>query len=72
MQFELERRHHAEIAATAADGPEKVGVLRCACLNERAVGGHHIRGDQIVYRESELAAEPPEAAAEREPGDPCG
>ena len=70
MQFELERRHDAEIAATAADGPEKVGVLHRARLNERAVGGHHIGGDQIVHREPEFSAEPPEAATECEPCDP--
>ena len=71
MQFELERGHDTEIAAAAADRPEKVGVLRCACLDERAIGGHHVGGDQIVDRKSELAAEPSKAAAEREPGDPC-
>src|SRR6266404_7592885 len=64
MQLELERRHNTEIAATAADGPEKVGVLHCARLYERAVGGYHIGGDQIVHREPEFSAEPPEAATE--------
>ena len=37
-----------------------------------AVGGDHVGGQQIVDRQAVLAAEPAEAAAQREPGDPGG
>ena len=68
MQFELERRRHTEIAAAAAYGPEQVGVLRRACVEQFAIGSDHIGGVQIVGSQAEFATEPAEAAAKGEPG----
>ena len=68
MQFELERCRHTEIAAAAAYGPEQVGVLRRACVEQFAIGGDHIGGVQIVGSQAEFATEPAEAAAKGESG----
>src|SRR5262245_5454745 len=68
MQFELERRRHTEIAAAAAYGPEQVGILRRACVEQFAIGGDDIGGVQIVGSKAEFATEPAEAAAKGEPG----
>ena len=70
MQAELELGHDAEVAAASAQAPEEVGVLGLARLDELAVGGHQVDGQQLVDREPVLAHDPADAAAEREPGDP--
>ena len=57
MQLELERGHHAEVAATTPDGPEQVGVhCRRRRWTSSAVGRDHVRGDQVVTVRSEFAA----------------
>jgi hypothetical protein len=69
VDLELERRHHAEVAAAAADGPEQVAVLVRVGGELVACGRDHRGRDEVVDREPVLAAEPAEAAAEREAGD---
>ena len=68
----LERRHHAEIAAAAADGPEQIRVLSLAGGDERPVGQDHVRFEQVVDRETVLAGEIAGAAAQGETRDACG
>jgi len=58
--------HHAEVASPAAYPPEEVPVLLLAGLQEPAVGGHDVRGDEVVAGEAVLAVEPAEAAPEGE------
>ena len=69
VALERERGDHAEVAATAADGPEQVGVRVRRRRPHLAVGAHHLGGQQVVDRHPVLAADPPLPTAEREPGD---
>ena len=69
MEAELEPRHHAEVPAPATKRPEEVGVLRRACPDDLSVRCDHLRGFEVVDRHAVLAAQPPEAPAEREAGD---
>ena len=57
MQAKLELRHDAEVAATAADAPEEVGVLILARGDHAAVGEHHLGREQVVDGEPVLARE---------------
>ena len=66
MQPELERRHHAEVAAAAAQCPKEVRVLAGARRADVSVGVHELGGDEVVARETVCAGEPAESAAERE------
>ncbi len=68
VQAELERGDDAEVAAAAAQRPEKVGVLVGGRTHDLAAGGHQLGGVQVVAAEAVLASQPPDAAAERESG----
>ena len=68
MALEGERRDHAEVAATAADGPEQIGVRIRRGRPHLTVGAHHLGGQQVVDRQPVLAANPSLPTAEREPG----
>jgi hypothetical protein len=48
-------KHHAEVAAAAAQPPEQVGVLVLAGRHELAVGGDDIRRQQVVAGQAVLA-----------------
>src|SRR5262245_50498667 len=48
LRLKEERRHHAEVAAAAADGPEEIRVLLRARGHELAVGEHHLDAEQVV------------------------
>ena len=72
MQPELERGRDAEVAAAAAQPPQQLGVLVLAGVHELAVGGDDVGGEQVVAGQADLAHQPADAAAEREPGDPRG
>ena len=72
MRLEQEARHHAEIAAAAAQRPEEIGVLALAGRDEAAVGQDDVRLEQVVDREAVLAREVAGAAAERQAGDAGG
>ena len=69
MELELELRHDAEVAASAAQPPEQVGVLGLARVDEPAVGGDDVGADEVVAGEAVLAHQPADAAAEREAAD---
>ena len=72
MQPEEERGDDAEVAAAAANRPEEVGVLVCAGRHEAAVGQHHVGFEQVVDRQTALAGQVAEAAAEGEAADAGG
>ena len=67
MQLEIERGGDAEIAAAAAQAPEELLVLLRAGGQEFSVRRDHVDGAHVVAGEAEAAAEPAEAAAQREP-----
>ena len=67
-QLELERRDDAVVAATAAHGPEQVGLVVVVDAAQLAVGGHDLDGREGVGLEAVLAREPAHAAAERVAG----
>ena len=69
VQLELELRHDREVAAAAAQRPEQVGVLLLGRHQHVTGGCHDAGGEQVVDRQPVLAAQPPHAAAEREPTD---
>ena len=71
-RLEVHGGHDAEVAATAAEPPEQVGVLLLAGGDDRAVGQDDLGGAQVVDGEAAASREVPEAAAEREPGDAGG
>jgi hypothetical protein len=52
MQLELECGHDAEVATTALECPQQFRVLRGRGRDNPAIGGHHLRGDQIVATET--------------------
>ena len=72
VRLEQEARHHAEIAAAAAQRPEQIGILRLARRDEAAVGQHDVGLEQVVDGEAVLARQIAGAAAERQAGDAGG
>src|SRR4051794_18092558 len=66
MQFELELRDDAEVAAATAQAPEQIAVLRLAGTDDPAVGGDDVGRNEVVAGETELPHRPADAAAERE------
>ncbi len=64
-----ETGHDAEVAATAAQRPEQVGVLVGGHGAHLAVDGDHLHAAQAVDRQPVQAGEVADAAAERQPGD---
>ena len=69
MEPVLERRHDAEAAAASAKRPEELGVLGLARGEHVPVRGDDLERDEVVRGEPVLAAQPADAAREREPGD---
>jgi hypothetical protein len=70
MQAILERRHHAEVAAAAAETPEEVGMLIGAGTQELPVSSDHVGREQVVYGEPVPTHQPAQAPAESETSDP--
>ena len=70
---ELERRDDADARpARPAQRPEQVRLLVLVAAHRAAVGEHDLGGDQRVRGQPVEAAEDPEPAAERQPGDADG
>ncbi len=72
MHLEGEGGHHAEIAATAAQGPEEIGMVVRVDGEELAIGGDDFGGDDVVAAQTEGAHEVAESAAHGEPADAGG
>ena len=66
MQPEFERGHHAEVAATAAHGPEQIRIVPGAGMAQLSVGRHDVDGLEIVDGHAEAARQPAEPSSERE------
>ena len=69
MQPELELDDDSEVAATAAQAPEQVGVLIGGRAHDVAVRGDDGAGHDVVAGETVLACQPAHAAAQRQPAD---
>src|SRR5712664_3461682 len=72
VEPELKRRNDAEVAAPAADRPEKVFVLLLASDHEFPVCRYHVGGYQVVAGESVPTRQVADATAKSEPADSCG
>ena len=66
----LERRDDAEISAAAAERPQQLRIAVGAGAHHGAVRGHDLGCNEAVARESVRAQQVPDAAGQREPGDP--
>src|SRR5262249_57451624 len=69
VQGESKRTDDAEVPAAASQRPEQVGVIVGRRPDDVALGGDHLRLEEIVDGEPVLAHEPADAAAEREAAD---
>ena len=58
-----------EVAATAAERPEQVLMLRFGRRHQLAIGGDEFNRQQVVDRHPVLAHQPAEPTGERQPGD---
>ena len=68
VDAELERSRYAEVATAATNRPEQILVVRFTRGEDLAGGGDDIGRDEVVDRQTVLAHEPPETAAESETG----
>jgi hypothetical protein len=66
MRLEQEARHHAKVAASAAQRPEEIGVLAFAGRDKTAVGQDNVRFEQVINRGAVLTREVPGAPADGE------
>ena len=66
----VEPRHHAEVAAAAADRPEEVGLVLGIDRPQPAVRRDDVGTDEVVDRQPELPDQVPDPAAGRDPADP--
>src|SRR5215472_7969256 len=69
MQPELELDDDSEVATTAAQAPEQVGVLIGGRAHDVAVRSDDGAGNDVVAGETVLARQPAHAAAQRKPAD---
>src|SRR5207249_1483959 len=69
-QVEFETCHHAEVRPRTADTPEELWVVIAGRMHHVAVGGDHGDAGQRIDGESVGALQVPDAAAQRESGDP--
>ena len=69
MRLEEEARHHAEVAAAAANRPEQIGMLALAGGHDAAIGKDDVGFEQVVDRQPVLAREIAGSAAKRQAGD---
>ena len=72
VELVLEAGGDAEVAATATQRPEHVGVGVLAADDLLAGGSHEIDGQEVVAREPEAPGEPPGSATEGEARDARG
>ncbi len=70
VQLELELGHHAEVAATAAQPPEQLGVLVRRCTHDLATRGDQLERDHVVAGQPVLSREPPMAPPRVRPPTP--
>ena len=64
---ELKARDDAEVPLAAANRPEQAGLGPLARLHDLAVGGDHLRRQQVVDRQPVLPYQESNPAGERDP-----
>ena len=69
VQAEGELGDDPEVAATASEGPEQIGVLLARRPIDRSIGQHDLDLLEIVDRPPESAGQVAESASQRQPGD---
>jgi hypothetical protein len=67
VQLKLEAGDHAEVATATPDGPEQLRIFVRSDSQDPAVGHDHLRRNEVVDGESELAGQPSHAATQRQP-----
>src|SRR5437764_1031937 len=73
VDAEGERGDDPEVSASAAaKRPEEVRIVRFVTVAQPAVGGHHLRRQQVVGGQPELPPEHADSAAQGEARDPDG
>jgi hypothetical protein len=70
MQRELELDDDPEVAPSAAQGPEQVGMRVGTGMHLLTGGGDHVERDHVVAGEPVSPGEPTHAAAQGETPDP--
>src|SRR5690606_39480198 len=68
-QPELEARDDAEVAATAPDRPEQIGVRGLVGANVRAVCSDDLRSEELIDRQAELPMQEADTATQRDAAD---
>ena len=69
VRLQLERGDYAEVSATAADGPEQIGVVVFTGGRDLAGGENYFGREEVVDRHPVAAHQPAQAATKGEPGD---
>jgi len=69
MQSEFEFGDDAEVAATTAQSPVKIRILRLAGMNDVAVCRDHLERHDVVAGKAVLSGQPPHPAAEGQAAD---
>src|SRR3989441_7763047 len=66
MKLEFEGGDDSEVAASAPNPPEEVGVIALRRLKDSPIGGDNFSRDQGVNGQTPLPSQPAHAAAQRE------
>src|SRR2546427_9025008 len=66
MKLEFEGGDDSDVAASATNPPEEVGVIALRRLKDSPIGGDNFSRDQVVNGQTRLPSQPAHAAAERE------
>ena len=69
MQGKLEGGHDTEADSGATQCPEQLRVLIRADTQHRAIGRHHLSGEEVVAGKAVLPHQPADPSAESEPSD---
>jgi hypothetical protein len=69
VQPEVQPRRNTEVAATAAEPPEQLGVLVNGGAHQTSVGRHELGADEVVAGEPVLRGQMSDSAAESQPAD---
>jgi len=65
IESELERGYDREAAAAAAERPEEIGFVLAIDMQQAAVGGHDVCGEDAVAGEAVGSPQPAETPAKR-------
>src|ERR1700733_1843292 len=72
MKLKLKRCNDAEVAASSANCPEKVRILRRACFHMLPLGIYQVSRNQVVAAQAMLTHQPANAASQGQPANAGG